>query len=75
MPRHTLLRPHGYIIITDPEAPTIEYDTHQCCHCGAHFAIIPGSGRLRGYCLHCDGPTCGAEACGKCDPLKRRLGR
>lgn len=39
------------------------YDTVQCQHCGAHWVPERGSGRVRGWCMRCNGPTCGAEPC------------
>lgn len=49
-------------------------DTIQCVHCSAHWIPISGSGRQRGWCLHCKGPLCGQSLCmGSCIPLERRL--
>ena len=73
-PRHSARQPKGYVIITDPDAPTREYDTLQCVHCQAHWKVIPGSGRQRGYCLNCDGPTCGKKDCEeKCIPFEKAI--
>lgn len=38
-------RPDGYVTIFDPDARTglIEHDTAQCCHCGGHIAVKPGT--------------------------------
>lgn len=72
--QHTVRRPKGYIIITDPDASTIEADTLQCAHCQKHWRVIPGSGRQRGYCLNCDGPTCGKEKCETtCIPFEKAI--
>lgn len=37
--------------------------TLQCVHCGQHWQVIPGSGRKRGWCFYCNGPTCGLPNC------------
>lgn len=46
--------------------------TVQCCHCGGHFVMEPGSGRTRGFCLKCMRLTCGHPDCDECVPLERR---
>lgn len=69
----TVLRPHGTIVIDDPELGRKEFDTLQCCHCGLHWHVVPGSGRRRGYCLKCNAVTCGGKACDGCYPLEKRL--
>lgn len=38
-------------------------DTLQCCHCGAVWMPVPGSGKRRGYCAKHAGPLCGQDAC------------
>lgn len=45
----------------------------QCCHCAAHFEIVRGSGRIRGFCLQCNKVTCGKESCNICLPIEVRL--
>lgn len=68
--RSTTLRPRGFIEISGPDA--IEhYDTLCCVHCGAHWRVIPGSGRIRGYCETCAGPTCGPGCSQKCVPVEQ----
>lgn len=47
--------------------------TRQCGHCGAHFQMVAGSGRVRGWCLKCSKITCGAQACHPCIPMEARL--
>ena len=47
--------------------------THQCSHCSRHFEMVPGSGRLRGWCFKCQHVTCGAAACMPCVPKEARL--
>lgn len=68
------MREAGLIIVSDPSAdrPLLEVATAQCCHCGGHFPIRPGSGRLRGYCTNCAGPVCG-PGCAECVPTDQLL--
>lgn len=47
--------------------------THQCSHCSQHFVMVPGSGRVRGFCTRCQALTCGAAACMPCVPAEARL--
>ncbi len=72
MRRNTRLRPAGHVIVTPPVGPIIEVDTLQCVHCGAHWQPKPGSGNVRGFCMKCNGPICGA-ACAECMPAEQRL--
>lgn len=61
-------RPSGQILIgTDVVA-----DTVQCVHCNAHFVMVKGSGRIRGFCRNCMGMICG-PSCATCVPFERRL--
>lgn len=66
-------RPAGHVEIEDEWGEVIRGDTLQCVHCGGHFVVIKGSGRRRGWCMVCDGPTCGEHRCDTCTPLERRL--
>lgn len=59
----------GYVIIDGKEAG----ETLQCCHCGKHWLVVRGSGKRRGFCLKCCGPTCGKPGCDRCVPLESRL--
>lgn len=47
----------GYIMVVD-EAGFQEMDTKSCVHCGGHFVVIPGSGKLRQFCQPCGGVVC-----------------
>jgi hypothetical protein len=62
-------RPSGAVIIDGQHCA----DTVQCCHCGAHFAMIRGSGTKRGFCTKCMGVTCGERKCDPCVPAEKRL--
>ena len=71
---HSVLRPHGTIIITDPALNAeIHMDTLHCCHCQRCWVVAPGSGKRRGFCLKCNRVTCGAPGCGDCVPIEKRL--
>jgi hypothetical protein len=48
-------------------------DTLQCPHCQAHFQVVPGSGRRRGFCMRCNAPHCGAKECFTCVPFEKKL--
>ncbi len=52
---------------------TREGQTLQCVHCGLTWVIEPGSGRQRGFCFRCSGPTCGSGPCRDCLPFEQRL--
>lgn len=70
---HSARKAHGYAIITDPDAPTIERDTLQCVHCNRHWDVVPGSGIKRGWCGNCGGPHCGGPQCWNCVPFEKFL--
>ena len=72
---HGALRPKGYGFLTDPDASqmTMESDTLMCVHCQAIWRVQFGSGRERGWCLPCNGPSCGKEACYLCKPFEKRM--
>jgi hypothetical protein len=61
--------PHGHIIIDGQQVA----DTLQCCHCGAHFVSVHGSGTQRGFCLRCTQVTCGGKACDPCVPFEKKV--
>jgi len=67
------MRADGYFEVTDPEKGVIKGDTLQCGHCGRHFAVRPGSGTKRGWCLKCMKVTCGGPDCVECTPFEKRL--
>jgi hypothetical protein len=65
----------GRIEIIDPgsDKPLLVVGTLCCAHCGGHWVPKPGSGRIRGWCMNCNGPVCGAN-CGKeCVPVEQML--
>ena len=47
--------------------------TAMCRHCNAHFLVERGSGKKRGWCRYCGGPTCGKAQCDPCRPLGKWL--
>lgn len=74
MYQNTARRPGGCMILTDPAmANAVHMDTVQCCHCDAHYAVEPGSGKTRGFCMSCMKPTCGSDACCNCEPFEKKL--
>ena len=40
-----------------------ERPTLMCAHCQYTWVVQPGSGRRRGFCRNCMGPTCGRRDC------------
>lgn len=68
--KYTSLRSSGYEITTPLDSDkVIEGDTKQCCHCGCHWTIRPGSGIVRGYCYRCNDLTCGHISCDTCEKV------
>ena len=64
----------GYLLITSDQG-RVERDTFQCRHCNRAVVVEPGSGKRRGWCLKCAGPTCGSRGCETCVPFLKRLER
>jgi hypothetical protein len=71
---HGVLRPSGHLITTPLDGgPETVQDTVQCVHCGGHWIVQPGSGKIRGYCGNCAGPICG-PGCAVCvGPWEARM--
>ena len=67
-------RYHGLIVESDPGADRAvsEVPTLQCGHCGGHFEVRPGSGKVRGWCMNCARPVCG-PGCEACVPVEQML--
>ncbi len=59
-------KPEGYAYATGVHGVE-EMDTKMCCHCGQHFEVKRGSGKIRGKCFMCDSTgnkwTCGSPQC------------
>lgn len=72
---HTRRKEAGYILVTDTVTGAVreEHSTAQCCHCGLHFRVRPGSGTVRGWCSLCSQITCGKRTCQSCVPFEKRL--
>jgi hypothetical protein len=67
-------RPAGYVETTDPVAGNQGGETLMCVHCQKHWIVQPGSGMQRGFCLNCDGPTCGKQHCEEhCVPFEKAI--
>ena len=60
---------HGLITFIDPGSDKMvqEIKTLQCVHCGGVWYPRPGSGRIRGWCMNCNGVVCG-PGCAECIP-------
>lgn len=71
--KHISTRPKGYTFETTLDGQLIEHDTRQCCHCGKHWQIKPGSGEVRGFCRKCKQYTCGKPTCDSCRPQEQQL--
>ncbi len=63
------MRQQGAVVLNGREVS----DTKQCCHCGQHYVSVKGSGKIRGFCMRCMGPTCGAVSCDTCIPMEKQL--
>ncbi len=61
------------VIIADTDDGRSETPTYQCCHCGRHFTMRKGSGRIRGFCTKCLRVTCGDKECDPCVPFQKKL--
>lgn len=67
LPKHSMIKPHGTLIITPLDgSKEQQIDLCQCVHCQKTWLMQPGSGRLRGYCGRCNGYVCGSHACFEC---------
>ena len=62
-------RRYGGTVFVDGKEVAI---TLQCVHCGGHWTPIKGSGKMRGFCMKCNGPICG-ESCQECIPKEVQL--
>ena len=68
-----MARREGEIIIVDPDLPApVHGRTIQCVHCGRHWIPKPGSKKVRGFCMKCNGPFCGKK-CQECIPHERYI--
>jgi len=64
----------GYAIITDPNAPTVEFDTITCCHCNIVVRVYPAPAPMvGGFCRMCMKYTCDACAGKGCTPFEKKL--
>lgn len=66
----------GFIIMDDGSGPTEVAATLCCGHCNAHWIVVKGSGRKRGFCLKCYKALCGKPECmSGCEPFEKRMER
>ncbi len=69
---HSKPKPNSQVIITG-EYSTSGYDMVCCVHCRHHWEVKRGSGKTRGFCYKCMGPTCGSKKCGVCVPYEKMI--
>lgn len=62
-------RAQGYMIIVDPDGPTVERDNFRCNHCGCIVFVDPGKDPTT-YGGWCGG--CAKLICPKCEERKAR---
>lgn len=74
-PVRSVRRPAGYVEIVSPDASVSQGgETLMCVHCQMHWIVKPGSGKSRGFCMRCDGPTCGKLMCEiRCVPFEKMI--
>ena len=68
--------PAGYNVWFDPEGPTTEMDSFQCCHCNRHMRIKPGMtpSDLGGWCMVEGKPICNNPKCNSgCTPFEKKI--
>lgn len=64
----------GELISTPYEGgPAQHHDIVQCCHCQRVWVYQRGSGIERGWCMRCNGITCGSHDCDVCVPAEQML--
>ncbi len=63
----------GWSVTRGPHGETVTCDMLTCVHCNHSWEVVVGSGRLRGFCNRCDGPTCGGPHCWVCVPYEQQL--
>lgn len=67
-------RAMGYIQSLDPDGHSDDGETLMCVHCQMHWMVKPGSGKQRGWCWNCGGPTCGKQGCEtRCIPFEKAI--
>lgn len=84
-----MLKPHGYVTVSHPEARVMEFDAITCCHCAAVILVKPGTSstvylfpqpdgsfreEMGAGCHKCGKPVC-LPCCdvGTCTPLEQSL--
>lgn len=73
--RYTPRHPAGFIYkgVDLGSDKVDEFSTVMCVHCHMHWSVQPGSGRQRGFCMQCLGPTCGKPQCIPCVPFEKLM--
>lgn len=62
------------LIIIDENGNEHQRECLKCVHCQQIWIVQRGSGKKRGFCMNCMGPTCGSKKCNTCIPLEIALG-
>lgn len=72
--RSTSTRADAEVTTYDVNGRKIQYECLQCVHCQRTWRKVEGSGKKRGFCKHCMGPTCGKKGCEtRCLPIEKRI--
>jgi len=72
--KHSVLKPSGHVICTPLDgSKETQVDLVHCCHCSRLWIWEVGSGKKRGWCLKCNGITCGSELCDVCVPKEKQV--
>ena len=66
---HDARRYSGTILLDGREV----CQTLQCVHCQAHFLNVKIPGKVRGWCMNCNGPVCPKQSCDACVPFEQWL--
>ena len=68
-------RPAGFILVTDIDTGKriFEGEVRQCIHCQYTWRHVPGSGVRRGWCMRCNGFTCGRARCDTCYHKEKQI--
>ena len=73
MKQHSVLKPAGFFEVTGLYGEVTRGETLKCVHCQLSWVVEPGSGKMRGFCMKCNGYTCGGKNCHDCIPAELRI--
>jgi len=68
-------RAQGYITLTSPDAPLVEWDTFTCAHCQRIVKVPPRAdpADLGGLCKVCNGLICRGCVGKPCKPWEKKM--